>query len=729
LRPAVCVAAVWAAFIVGASWAGAQDAGTTPAVAGDRIARAVRVETGPVLDGDVLQDPAWQAAPILGGFWQTTPAEGAPATERTEVRLAYDSTALYVGIVNYDRTPAQIISTDARRDASLDDTDSFLLILDTYHDRQNGFVFGTNPAGAEYDGQVANEGSFNVNWDGSWQVRTRIDEIGWTAEFAIPFRTLRYPSQDMQTWGINFQRIIRRNNETAYWAPLTRQYNLHRLSLAGRVEGLVIPPPRNLQLMPYVLSESRQRGTRARGTTTIGNIGGDVKYGVTPSLALDVTINTDFAQVEVDDQQVNLDRFSLFFPEKRPFFLENAGLFSVGVSQEAEVFFSRAIGIGPDGEPIPIQGGARLTGRVGRGLDIGLLNIQTEPVPGVAPSNNFSVARLRRELPNRSALGAMFVNRQGTGALASDDDYNRAYAIDGRIGLGRNGLVSGFVARTQTPGRSGKDYAYQLSSSLTRPALRLTAAYADVGEAFNPEVGFLSRRGFRKVDGSAFGYIRGVSFWRLHEVRPHVVYRGYWNQQGVQETGFMHTDAHWEFRSGHEFHSGFNLTRQGVTVPFDIFPGITVPIGTYDHAEVQPVFFTNEAAPVSIRMEGMFGGFFGGSRRQWSPSVRVRLGDTFDGQIGLSRNDIDLPWGEFSTNLWRSRVSYSFTSRVFLQGLIQYNDRARLWSSNLRFGWLGGANTGLFLVYNDTQGLAGSELLRPDRSVTIKLSRLINLLD
>jgi hypothetical protein len=207
------------------------------------VAEAIRVSTGPLMDGEVLDDPVWAMAPALTGFWQTTPVEGAPASEHTEVRIVYTDHTLYVGVVNYDRDPSQIITTDARRDASLNDTDSFLMILDTYHDRQNGFVFGTNPAGAEYDGQVSDEGTFNRNWDGSWTVRTSTSDIGWSAEFAVPFRTLRYPSRDVQTWGINFQRNIRRRNETSFWAPLTRQYNLYRLSLAGQLTGLDIPPP------------------------------------------------------------------------------------------------------------------------------------------------------------------------------------------------------------------------------------------------------------------------------------------------------------------------------------------------------------------------------------------------------------------------------------------------------------------------------------------------------
>ena len=707
------------------------EAAQTPLVGGGRTAEVLQVSTGPEVDGEVLDDPAWAGAPVLTGFWQTRPVEGEPASERTEVRVVHTTDNIYIGVVAYDRDPAGIFTTDARRDASLNETDSFQIVLDTYFDRQNGFVFGTNPAGAEYDGQVTSDGSFNINWDGSWTVSTQISDIGWSAEFAIPLRTLRYPATEMQTWGVNFQRNIRRRNESAFWAPLSRQYDLNRISLAGQIEGLEIPPPRNLQFTPYVLGSTRQRGRQLNGTATIGEVGGDIKYGITPSLALDVTINTDFAQVEVDQQQINLDRFSLFFPEKRPFFLENAGLFTVGVSREAELFFSRRIGIGPGGQAIPILGGARLTGRIGEGLDIGLLNIQTDEVPGVAPSNNFSVARVRRELANRSAIGAIFVNRQATGNLAGQNDYNRSYAVDGRLGIGQNGLISGFLAKTQTPGLSGDDYAYQISSSLTIPVARLTANYSDVGDDFNPEVGFLSRGGFRKLNGSAFfTFVRPPGLGFFQEVRPHVNYTGYWNHQGFQETMNIHIDSHWELRAGHEFHTGGNVTSQGVVAPFEIFPGVVVPPGTYDHVEAQPVFFTNQGAPFSVSLRGVFGGFFGGSRKQWRPSMRLRLGETFDSELSFTHNDIDLPGGAFTTNLWSSRISYSFTPRVYAQALVQYNDRAQVWSSNLRFGWLSDANTGLFVVYNDTQGLAGNTTLgRADRSLTIKFSRVFNLID
>ncbi|HWI17630.1 MAG TPA: DUF5916 domain-containing protein, partial [Vicinamibacterales bacterium] len=390
---------------------------------------ASRTAEAPTLDGDVIGDAAWAQAVPISAFWQEQPDEGQPVSERTEVRVLFTKDTLYIGAVMYDREPRSITVSDARRDAPLDDTDSFQMIVDTYRDRQNGFVFGTNPAGIEFDGQVTNEGQgggglgfgqmqsggsgsgFNINWDGAWEVRSRIGDYGWSAEFAIPFRTLRYPSSATQTWGINFQRNIRRKNERAFWAPIPRQFNLYRLSLAGSVTGIETPALRNFLITPYGLASAVASGVRPVDTALDYDFGGDVKYSLTPSLTLDATINTDFAQVEVDDQQVNLDRFTLFFPEKRPFFLENAGFFSVGNPGEVDLFFSRRIGIGGGGQSIPIIGGARVSGKAGR-FNVGLLNMQTSDYHDTVASTNFSVARVSRDLPNRSSIGAIFTNRQ-----------------------------------------------------------------------------------------------------------------------------------------------------------------------------------------------------------------------------------------------------------------------------------------------------------------------------
>ncbi len=366
------------------------------------VATVTSVKSPPVLDGEVLGDPAWETAQPATNFWQITPNEGQPASEKTEVRIIQTAEMLYFGVVCYDREPDRIIVSESRRDASLDETDSFQLILDTYYDKQNGFVFGTNPVGIEYDAQVTNEGQgsfgrgrgrqrggsgggFNLNWDGSWEVRTRVSEIGWSAEFAIPFRTLRFNDEKSQNWGINFQRNIRRHNEKAFWAPLPRQFNLHRLSMAGTLTGLENLNQKNLKVMPYSLGEVNryyynpddpEDKTFNTNWQKDANFGVDVKYSITNSLTLDATYNTDFAQVEVDEQQINLNRFNLFFPEKRPFFLENAGFFSVGSPGEVEMFFSRRIGISEDNNIIPIFGGLRLSGKAA-GLNIGMLNMQT----------------------------------------------------------------------------------------------------------------------------------------------------------------------------------------------------------------------------------------------------------------------------------------------------------------------------------------------------------------
>lgn len=712
------------------------------------VAQAVEASEPPTIDGDVLNDPAWRAAPPITGFRQTTPDEGRPATEETEVRVLYTEGTLYIGVVCYDREPSQIIVGDSRRDASLDDMDSFRFVLDTYRDRQNGFLFGTNPSGVEYDAQVSNEGQgggfgggprarpgagggLNVNWDGSWTVRVETGAYGWSAEFAIPFRTLRFTSGENQVWGVNFERTIRRKRETAYWAPLPRQYELPRVSLAGALEGLSIPTPKNLQLVPYGLVQG-VRDVEGNAYNTVGpdaDVGADLKYSVTPSLTLDATYNTDFAQVEVDEQQINLDRFNLFFPEKRPFFLENAGLFAVGQPGQVELFFSRRIGIGPNGEEVPIIGGARVSGDAA-GMKIGLLNMQTEQV-GTAgiPANNFAVARLKRELANRSFVGGLVTNRQGVGAYAADDDYNRLVAFDGQLGIGRYGLLSGFAARSFTPGITDDQHAFRLQAGYNSEEWMLESGYAEVADGFNPEIGFLQRTAYRWVNGLIFHRFR-PDFLGFHEVRPHTSYNGYWGLDGFYESGFLHVDTHWEWASGYEIHTGVNFTHEGVREAFDILGDAVVAAGSYDHVEAQLVGNTDERKWISLRMRAVIGGFFGGDRVALSPSLRLRSGDTFNSELGLSRNDIDLPSGSFTTNLFRARLSYSFTPRLYLQTLVQFNDAADVWSANLRLGWLQAAGTGLFVVLNQTSGFGDTLIPGLDnQTLIVKYSRLFNVLN
>ena len=722
--------------------------------AGFPLARAFLVDGAPEIDGDVLGEAIWDDIVPATGFLQNTPDEGQPASERTEVRIIYTEDTVYFGIVCYVSDPSTIIVSDSRRDSSLNDTDSFQIIIDTYLDKQNGFLFGTNPAGLEYDGQVTNEGQgggrfgggvvrrsgsqqqrgsgggFNVNWDGVWQVSAEISELGWTAEIAIPFRTLRYPSCGVQTWGLNFQRNIRSRNEQSYWAPLPRQFRLHRLSLAGELQGIEVPPQRNLKLTPYVLGQALRR-TDDTKTTALGDFGADLKYSVTPSMTLDLTYSTDFAQVEVDDQQVNLDRFNLFFPEKRPFFLENAGLFSVGQPGQLEVFFSRRVGIGEGGGQIPIFGGGRLSGKVGSNTNVGFLNIQTQSVNATGtPSNNFTVARVRQDFQNRSNIGAMFVNRGATGNLAGERDYNRSYAVDGRWGIGQTGTVSGFAAQTDTPGLKGDTHAFNMAANYDSERYQLRGGFTEVGPNFNPEVGFYARRGYRRSDASVRTTFRPQNPLGILEWYPHASHYTIWNfVTGQQETQYTHLDNGIEWRNGYQVSTGVNLTKEGVLEPFEIFPGVTVPVDTYDHAEAIMRFNTNQGAPISFTFRATVGGFFGGERVQMGPEVSMRTGQTFNAQLSWSRNDIDLPGGAFVTNLGTVRLNYSFTTRMFLQALVQYNDRADLWSSNIRFAILSDANTGLFIVYNDTQGLGDVRPTGAGRTLTIKYSQLFDVLN
>ena len=701
----------------------------------------------PVIDGRI-DDDVWASTEAFSAFIQQDPSEGAPATELTEIRFLLDERNLYIGVVCFDSDPGNIVVSQSRRDADLEDTDSVRILLDTFNDGQNAFVFGTNPFGIEYDGQVRAEGQtgtlggggvsgFNLNWDGNWTVRTRMTERGWEAEFAIPLKTLRYaPGQD-RTWGVNVVRNIRRKNEQVFLSPVPRGYGLQRVSVAAKLQGLTLPPRRDLNLLPYIagsVNDDRTLATdRVRRT---GDVGLDVKWGVRADLTLDLTVNTDFAQVEADVQQINLTRFPLFFPEKRPFFLENAQLFQLGQPQSVDLFFSRRIGLSASGEPIDIIGGGRLSGKLG-GYNVALLNMQTEAAMDprtdqtLAPANNFTVARIQREV-GRSNFGGMFVGRVGVGDRAEGADYNRAYGLDMGLQTTTNGRVTAFVARTDSPRESGaSDYAGRAAYTYANNLWSGGGAYTQVGERFNPEVGFLRRRGYRSLEGRYSLSYQPTQWPWIRRIQPHTNFTAFLNLQNELES----SQGHWHFfdiltRSGARFGYLLDTGQDRPDRPFTIYQDVTgrqvvIPAGEY--AWTRGVFegHTNLSAPINASLLHRVGSYYDGDYHGWQLTIGLRAGARLLSELGWSRDDITLPGGRFRNDLVPVKVSYAFTSLASVQGLIQYNRQASTFSSNIRLALLNRSGTGFFLVYNDrrdTSAFTPDELL--GRSFVVKYTRL-----
>ncbi len=715
--------------VVGSAGASAQLPAASPLplnVPGPRlIATATKVNEPPAIDG-LLDEDMWHAASLLGGFVQAEPLEGLPGSERTEVRLLYDDEAIYIGVTLHDRDPSLIVTTETRRDANLEEMDSFQVIFDTFHDRQNGFVFGTNVAGVQYDAQVRDQGEQESNWDGSWDVRTSMSATGWSAEFRIPLRTLRYGPAP-QTWGVNFRRTIQRTRERTYWSPLERVYDLGRLSSAGELRGLELETPRNFKILPYVVGSADRSFIPNATTKRDGDLGGDAKFGLTPGLNLDLTYNTDFAQVEVDTEQINLSRFNLRFPEKRPFFLENSGLFTIGKGEELDLFFSRRIGLDENGAIVPIIAGGRLTGKI-NGFNVGVLDMQTEDIR-LVPANNFSVMRISRELPNRSGIGAMVVNRSGTGSLSTSDDWNRTWGADGRLGLGEYFTMAGFAARTETPGLTGRDYAYNVDSEYNNGTHRVGLQYGRTGEDFNPEVGFLENEdGYRRIHGRYHLTMRQqkIRDWGFREWQPHVQYTRWDYLDGGLNRAELHADNHWDWENGNRIDTAVNGTWEGFREPFQIYPGVIVPVGEHGGLRFRMRANTDQRKWLSAEGEWNVGRFLTGTQNSPTLQVVIRDGGRFAIDATWAYRSIDLPEGAFDTNLGNMRVTYNFTPSVFVQSLIQYNDRTSRWSSNLRFHVLETAGTGLFVVYNDTESLLG---LGPiNRAFIVKYVRQFDLL-
>ncbi len=720
---------------------------------GRTTVRAIPLAEGIRLDG-VLDEPVYETVPPITGFIQQVPDIGAPATERTEAWILFDDTNVYVSARVWDSAPeSQWVANEMRRDTSqLRQNDTFTAFFDTFYDRRNGFNFYTNPLGARADQQFTNEGNPNSDWNPVWDVRTGRFAGGWTVEMEIPFKTLRYRSDPPHLWGIQLRRAIRRKNE---WVYLTRlpisagggsgSAGIFRVSAAGTLVGLEPPPAsRNIEVKPYGIGgiSTDLTADPAVNNQGDGNGGIDVKYGITQNLTADFTYNTDFAQVEVDERQVNLTRFPLFFPEKREFFLEGRGIFGFarggvtgrfgglgggggggGVFGDVNVpqlFYSRKIGL-ERGRVVPIVGGARVTGKMGL-FDVGALNIHAgDEVVSATEPTNFTVVRLRRDVLRRSSIGGMFTNRSVS--RAAPGEASQAYGVDGTFAFFENVSLISYFAKTRVPipEYEGKDTSYQGKFEYAADRYGLQVDHLLVEDNFLPEVGFLRRDNFRRTYVSGRfsprpASIESVRQFSLEGAVDYILMADVTQLETRQRLLSFQTEFESSDQLTFSATDNYELLLRPFTPPGADF---TIPVGHYSFADYQVAYAIGQQRRINGQVALRRGDYFGGALTSLELSQgRIAVLPQMSVEPTVSFNWIDTPYGTFQSNLAVTRVNYAFNPRMFFSGLLQYNSADNSFSSNLRLRWEYSPGSELFVVYTDDRDVTNG--FRPDRGFDLR---------
>lgn len=706
--------------------------------------RATRIDAPLRLDG-VLDDAPYSQVPSIDNFIQQEPNEGQPGSERTEVWILADDDHLYISARCHDSQPRRIVANDMRRDGrNIGQNDNLSIIIDSFHDRRNGYEILVNPVGGVGDSQVTDERDVNRDWNIVLTYKARIDEGGWTMELAIPFRSMRYRSGTDQTWGINIRRTVRWKNEFVYLSPVPRTFGVRgilRISDAATLTGLEPPPSAlNLDIKPYLLGAARQ--DRALDPTFEadhdGDAGVDVKYGVTKGLTADFTYRTDFAQVEDDDQQVNLTRFNLFVPEKREFFLEGQGIFAFGGVETAPranttlapvntpvLFFSRQIGL-LGSTPVPIEVGGRLTGRTGR-YTVGLLNIQTDDEPDIgAESTNFTAVRLKRDIFRRSYIGVIGTHRSKSAVIDGVD--NTVFGVDTGLSFGPSLNLLGFYAKSDTAGLKGGDHTYRARFDYEADLLAVKLEHLAVGEHFNPEVGFLRRSDFIESIGQLRLSRRPKSPSAVRRYNLELGLDYITDSDLVLENRLFQAALRTEMQSGDSWSVRYERHFEFIPRAFTLPGGLDVPVGTYHHSFGVAAYSLGSQRKVSGEILAAHGGFYDGTRTDLSYRGRVELMPELSLEPAVALNWIDLPSGETTAKLASIRATYSFTNQMWLAALVQYNSTQTVFSTNLRFKWEYRPGSDLFVVYSD--GRDTVDRFRPalqNRSLAVKVTRLLRV--
>ena len=699
-------------------------------------AEAYRTYQSIEIDGD-FSETDWQHAKPINQFVQTEPDEGVPITESTEVRILYDEKNIYFGFTCSSAHRDNIVANEMRRDAEdLRENDNVFILLDAYNDKRSGVFFRITPLGAMQDIALTNSGdSQNRSWDAVWDCRSKINDTYWTTEIAIPFSQLRFNRSDPMVWGVNFGRTIRGKKEEATWVPVSRQYgslSKYRTANLGSLVGLAgITPSRRLEILPYVLPGiSLIEGDEDINVKS--GYGLDFKYGLTSNLTADLTLKTDFAQVEADQEQVNLTRFSLYFPEKRPFFLEGAGLFDFGIPRPSFfspppllLFYSRRIGL-EEGHAIPIMGGVKITGKAGP-YGIGLLNVLTDSFrtdPSVTdeedmvdvPRTNYSVLRVTRDLFSGSSIGAIGINKQDM------DTYNRAGGLDFAYRPNDSIDVRGLWARTYEAEVSGKNDAMYFGGTWRNSLLRFNGTYTFIGEDFNPEVGFIRRQGSRRFRGQ----IRFTPWPRKFGIRrifmgPEVDY--ILNQDDELETREFSLTNWFQLEQGSWVNVEIRRTSEFLDEDFEIRDDVIIPIGDYDLTTFRTMVDTDEGRKVSGRFGANYGTFFNGTRRgvevqaNFKPSGRL----AFETQYQFNR--VKLPDEDsFDVNIFGSRIVYSLTTTLFAKLFAQWNSDDEVISANFLLNYIYRPGSDFYFVVNRISDTGDAKTTSEEWTVVAKMT-------
>jgi len=704
----------------------------------DRVVTATRLSKPLVIDGR-FDEEAYQTVKPAGDFIQQDPREGEPATEQTDLWVMFDDETLYISGKNYDSHPEREISTELRRDSSgIFSNDSVAIVIDTFHDLRNGFKFQTNALGAIQESAVVDE--INVDsWNTVWEVRSATYDWGWGFEMAIPFKSLRYPGAGPQTWGINMRRVIRWKNELTYLTAMPRSFGanaIYHMGSAATLAGIETPrQSMNLELKPYAVSSlTTDRTARVPFSNDgKGDAGFDFKYGLTRGLILDTTVRTDFAQVEEDQQQVNLTRYSLFFPEKRDFFLEGQAIFAFGGvnfgqnSNPGEVpvlFFSRQIGLSR-GQAVPVVAGARVTGKAGQ-YQIGAVNIQTDDKPSAgAVSTNFTAVRIKRDFLRRSNVG-IIATRRGPAVAGAGD--NIAYGADTNLFLFRNVTANVYYARTDSTGApaSGQD-SYRGRFDYTGDRYGYVAEHLLIGARFNPEVGFVRRRDFRRTSAQFRFSPRPKNNTRVrrYSYTGSIDYITDAKVTSVQEKE-LRGQFNTEYQNGDSWNLEYTNNYELLPGSFVINPGTDVPRGGYAYQNLRAQYSLGQQRRVSGRMSAAHGTLYNGRKTEAGYGGRIAIVPQFALEPGLSLNWVRLPYGDFSAPVISTRIIFTPNARTGLTGFIQYNGGSHQMMSSVRLRWEYRSGSELFIVYSDGRDTttAGYPNLL-NRSVAFKVTRLL----